>query len=62
MDSDEDRDRNRRLSATDRGWSSTGRVMLCSVYTVHKEMRSASFLNQPQNQGRRFLSVWPQNR
>jgi hypothetical protein len=35
--------------------------MLCAVCTVHKEMRSASFLVWPQNQGRRFLPVWPQN-
>jgi hypothetical protein len=30
--------------------------MLCVVYTVHEEMRSAGFLVQPQNQGRRFVS------
>jgi hypothetical protein len=36
---------------------SRDRVMLCAVYTVHKEMRSAGFLVQPQNQGRRFLPV-----
>jgi hypothetical protein len=40
---------------------SRGQVTLCSVYTMHKEMRSAGFLVQPQNQGRRFLPVWPQN-
>jgi hypothetical protein len=40
-----------------RGW-----VMLCAVCTVHKEMRSASFLVQPQNQGQRFLPFLPQNR
>jgi hypothetical protein len=27
VDSDEDRDRSRRLGAEDRGWSSTGRVL-----------------------------------
>jgi hypothetical protein len=36
--------------------------MLCVVCTVHKEMRSVSFLIEPQNQGQRFLPVWPQNR
>lgn len=40
---------------------SRGRVTLCAVCIVHKEMRSAGFLVQPQNQGRRF-PVWPQNR
>jgi hypothetical protein len=34
-----------------RGW-----VTLCAVYTVHVEMRSAEFLIEPQNQGRRFVS------
>jgi hypothetical protein len=37
-------------------------VTLCVLYTVHKETRSAGFLVEPQNQGRRFLLVWPQNR
>jgi hypothetical protein len=53
---------------------SRGRVMLCAVCTVHMEKRSACFLVEPQNQGRRFVSglaskplkqfspVWPQNR
>jgi hypothetical protein len=53
---------------------SRGRVMPCAVCIVHMETRSASFLVEPQNQGRRFLSglaskplgrfspVWPQNR
>jgi hypothetical protein len=41
---------------------SRGRVMLCAVYTVHKETRRVGFLVQPQNQGQRFLPVWPQNR
>jgi hypothetical protein len=40
---------------------SRGQVTLCAVYTMHKEMRSMSFLVQPQNEGRRFLPVWPQN-
>jgi hypothetical protein len=35
--------------------------MLCVVCTVHKETRSTGFLVHPQNQGRRFLSVLPQN-
>jgi hypothetical protein len=39
-----------------------GQVTLCVVCTVHKEMTRAGFLVQPQNQGRRFLLVWPQNR
>jgi hypothetical protein len=30
--------------------------VLCAVYTVHIEMRSAGFLVEPQNQGRRFVS------
>jgi hypothetical protein len=35
---------------------SGSRVTLCAVYTVHKETRSVSFLVEPQNQGRRFIS------
>jgi hypothetical protein len=35
---------------------SRGRVMLCAVCTIHEETRSASFLIEPQNQGRRFVS------
>jgi hypothetical protein len=35
---------------------SGGRVTLCAVYTVHMEMRSTSFLVEPQNQGLRFVS------
>jgi hypothetical protein len=31
-------------------------VTLCAVYTVHIETRSAGFLVEPQNQGRRFVS------
>jgi hypothetical protein len=34
-----------------RGW-----VALCAVCTVHVETRSASFLVEPQNQGRRIVS------
>jgi hypothetical protein len=30
--------------------------MLCAVYTVHDETRSAGSLVEPQNQGRRFVS------
>jgi hypothetical protein len=52
---------------------SRGQVAPCVVYTWHMETRSASFLVEPQNQGRRFVSgltskplgrfslVWPQN-
>jgi hypothetical protein len=35
---------------------SRGRVTLCVVCTVHVETRSTSFLVEPQNQGRRFVS------
>jgi hypothetical protein len=35
---------------------SRGRVALCAVCTVNVEMRSADFLVEPQNQGRRFVS------
>jgi hypothetical protein len=35
---------------------SRGQVALCAVYTVHVETRSAGFLVDPQNQGRRFVS------
>jgi hypothetical protein len=53
---------------------SGGRVTPCAVYTVHIETRSAGFMVEPQNQGRRFVSgltskplgqfllVWCQNR
>jgi hypothetical protein len=34
--------------------------MLCAVCTVHVETRSVSFLVEPQNQGRQFISGWPQ--
>jgi hypothetical protein len=37
------------------GWS-RGRVVLCAVCTWHVETRSAGFLVEPQNQGRRFVS------
>jgi hypothetical protein len=51
---------------------SRGRVALCAVCTWHVETRSAGFLVEPQNQGRRLVSglaskplgrfslVWPQ--
>jgi hypothetical protein len=39
-----------------RGW-----VTLCAVYTVHVEMRSAGFLVETKNQGRRFVSGLRQN-
>jgi hypothetical protein len=35
---------------------SGGRVTPCVICTVHVEMRSAGFLVEPQNQGRRFVS------
>jgi hypothetical protein len=35
---------------------SRGQVALCAVCTVHVETRSAGFLVEPQNQGRRFVS------
>jgi hypothetical protein len=53
---------------------SRGRVAPCAVCIWHVETRSARFLIEPQNQGRRFvnglasksfgrfLPVWPQNR
>jgi hypothetical protein len=53
---------------------SRGRVAPCAVCTVHVETRSACFLVEPQNHGRRFINdlaskpagwfspVWPQNR
>jgi hypothetical protein len=53
---------------------SRGQVAPYAVCTMHVEMRCASFLVEPQNQGRRFVSglaskplgrfslVWPQNR
>jgi hypothetical protein len=60
------------------GYSMAGRsrdrVTPCAVCTVHVETRSTSFLVEPQNQGRRFVSglvskplgqflpVWSQNR
>jgi hypothetical protein len=33
-----------------------GRVALCAVCTLYVEMRSTSFLVEPQNQGQRFVS------
>jgi hypothetical protein len=36
-------------------WS-RGQVVSCAVCTLHVEMRNASFLVEPQNQGRRFVS------
>jgi hypothetical protein len=35
---------------------SIGQVAPCAVCTVHIETRSTSFLVEPQNQGRRFVS------
>jgi hypothetical protein len=64
--SDKDRGRSRRPGVKDRGWLSTGRVLggrrsggrvtLCVVCTMHKETRSVSFLVEPQNQDRWFIS------
>jgi hypothetical protein len=64
--SNEDRGRCRRPVArtkddqTQVGYSvvarSIGRVTLCVIYTVHKEMRSAGFLVEPRNHGLRFVS------
>jgi hypothetical protein len=36
-------------------WS-RGQVVSCAVCTLHVETRSAGFLVEPQNQGRRFVS------
>jgi hypothetical protein len=35
---------------------SRGRVASCAVCSVHVKTRSAGFLVEPQNQGRRFVS------
>jgi hypothetical protein len=40
---------------------SRGRVMLCTVYTMHVETWSACFLVEPRNQGYDLSVVWPQN-
>jgi hypothetical protein len=40
---------------------SRGQVTPCPICTVHKETRSAGFLVEPQNQGRRVFRFWPQN-
>jgi hypothetical protein len=37
-------------------WRSRDRVVPCAVFTMHVEMRSADFLVERQNQGRRFVS------
>jgi hypothetical protein len=65
--SDEDHGRSRRPGAENQdgqaqvGYSvagrSEGRVMPCVVCTMNMEMRSTSFLVEPQNQGRQFLPV-----
>jgi hypothetical protein len=56
------------VAGRSRGW-----VVSCAGCTWHVETRSAGFLVEPQNQGRRFVSglaskplgrflaVWPQN-
>jgi hypothetical protein len=59
--SDEDLGWSRRPGAEDRRWLGIGRVLggrtmersSDAVCTVHKEMMSAGFLVDPQNQGRR---------
>jgi hypothetical protein len=38
------------------GGRSGGRVTSCAVCTVHVETRNTSFLVEPQNPGRRFIS------
>jgi hypothetical protein len=70
--SDEHHGRSRRPGVEDRGWSSTGRVLggwmterssdaMCSPYRAQGD-EECIFLVWPQNQGRWFLPVWPQNR
>jgi hypothetical protein len=55
--SDEGRGRRRRPGAEDSvAGRSRGRVAPCAVCTWHVETRSAGFLVEPQNQGRRFVS------
>jgi hypothetical protein len=65
--SDKDRDRSRRSSAEDRGWSSTGRVLggraigrlgdvVCGLHRPHGD-EEQGFLVDPQNQGRGFLGL-----
>jgi hypothetical protein len=41
---------------------SRGKVTPCTVYTMHKEMRSAGLLVEPQKQGRRVSRFGTQNR
>jgi hypothetical protein len=52
--SDEDRDRSRKPGAE--AGRSRGQVASCAICTWHEESRSVSFLVEPQNQGRRFVS------
>jgi hypothetical protein len=62
--SDEDRGRNRRPGAEDRGWSHRSRTRWPSgrevgwrrVWSAPGTWRSVGFLVEPQNQGRRFES------
>jgi hypothetical protein len=39
-----------------------GQVMPCAICTMHVGTRNTGFLVEPQNQGRWFSLVWPQNR
>jgi hypothetical protein len=39
------------VAGRSRGW-----MISCAVCIVHMEIRSVSFLVEPQNQGRRFMS------
>jgi hypothetical protein len=40
---------------------SRGRVAPCAICTMHQKTMSVSFLVEPQNQSRRFVSGLPQN-
>jgi hypothetical protein len=47
------------VQRTDDGYTSRvldGRVVLCAICTVHVKTTSMSFLVEPQNQDRRFVS------
>jgi hypothetical protein len=67
MNSDKDRGRSKRMAQmTGDGKAqirylvagrSRGRVTPCAICTLHMEMRSVSFLVEPQNQGQRFFDL-----